>query len=116
MQTQNERERERRGKKEGGSKEDERLHDEERIKRLSRPLALFRDNPISLRRFPIFTTSFELVADSVADGHSKYSRNLVFTLAAGGKSGGKDATGVREAEGEKGLPTSRVTTGDQPTR
>lgn len=58
---------------------------------LSPALALFRDNPISLRRFSIFTTSFELAADSVADGHSKYSRNLVFTLVAHGKSGGKDA-------------------------
>lgn len=61
------------------SKEDERLRGGGENQRLSRPLALFRDNPISLRRFSIFTTSFVLAADSVADGHSKYSRNLVFT-------------------------------------
>jgi len=69
-------------------------------------LALFRDNPISLRRFSIFTTSFVLTADSVADGHSKYSRNLVFTLAARGKLGGKDARqwgGKGKIEGEKRL-------------
>lgn len=53
--------------------------------------ARFHDNPISLRRFSIFTTSFELAADSVADGHSKYSRNLGFTLVAHGKPNGKDA-------------------------
>lgn len=84
-------------------KEDERSRDEERKQRLSRPLALFRDNPISLRRFSIFTTSFELTADSVAEGHSKYSRNLVFTLVARGKSGGKDVwfEGERAHRGEK---------------
>lgn len=53
---------------------------------LSRLLALFRDNPLSLRRFSIFTTSFELAADSVADGHSKYSRNLgIYPRGPGGK-------------------------------
>lgn len=80
-----------RAKERGKSKENERLRDEERINGLSRPLALVHDNPICLRRFSIFTTSFELAASSVAGGHSKYSQNLVFTLAARGKSGGKDA-------------------------
>lgn len=55
----------------------------------------FHDNPISLRRFSIFTTLFELAAGSIADGHSKYSRNLRFTLAARGKPGGKDARGAK---------------------
>jgi len=51
--------------------------------------SLFHDNPISLRRFSIFTSSFVLAAGCVADGHSKYSRNLGLMLAAHGKPNGK---------------------------
>lgn len=79
------RERERKGD-EGPN---ERSRDEEGIS--DSPASRFHNNPISLRRFSIFTTSFELTADSVAGGHSKYSWNLGFTLAAHGKPNGKDA-------------------------
>lgn len=83
--------------------------DEEKI---NGSLALFRDNPISLRRFSIFTTSFELAADFVADGHSKYSRNLVFTLAARGKPDGEGRKDARRGKWRMRKDSSRQATTD----
>lgn len=92
MQTWRKREREKERKRGGRVGSPRRMNDRATRKENQFSLArsCFHDNPISLRRFSIFTTSFEPAANSVAKGNPKYSRNLGFTLAAHEESGGKD--------------------------